>query len=151
MLSHFTETKLTVQGGFNLGGINATGQIPEIGGNFGLIDRDTPREAYTRRTYLNEEEWVLVFSDEFNQDGRTFWPGDDPFWEAVDLHYWGTVSCHSVRPIPTSRIDELLRRTILNGMTLIKVSIPSIAKLSLISCSHVYSDNSGWCTADPAR
>ena len=35
---------------------------------------------------------VLVFSDEFNVDGRTFYPGDDPFWEAVDLHYWGTVS-----------------------------------------------------------
>jgi hypothetical protein len=30
----------------------------------------------------------LVFSDEFNTDGRTFYPGDDPFWEAEDLHYW---------------------------------------------------------------
>jgi hypothetical protein len=30
----------------------------------------------------------LVFSDEFNTDGRTFYPGDDPYWEAVDLHYW---------------------------------------------------------------
>ncbi|KAG1851404.1 beta-glucan synthesis-associated protein-domain-containing protein [Suillus subluteus] len=30
----------------------------------------------------------LVFSDEFNTPGRTFWPGDDPYWEAVDLHYW---------------------------------------------------------------
>jgi beta-glucanase (GH16 family) len=32
----------------------------------------------------------LVFSDEFNTDGRTFWPGDDPFWEAENLHYWAT-------------------------------------------------------------
>jgi hypothetical protein len=32
--------------------------------------------------------WDLVFSDEFNTDGRTFYPGDDPYWEAVDLHYW---------------------------------------------------------------
>jgi beta-glucan synthesis-associated protein KRE6 len=31
-----------------------------------------------------------VFSDEFNVDGRTFYPGDDPYWEAVDLHYWAT-------------------------------------------------------------
>jgi hypothetical protein len=23
----------------------------------------------------------LVFSDEFNTDGRTFYPGDDPFWK----------------------------------------------------------------------
>ena len=35
-------------------------------------------------------EWQLVFSDEFNQDGRTFYPGEDPYWEAVDLHYWAT-------------------------------------------------------------
>ena len=32
----------------------------------------------------------LVFSDEFNQDGRTFYPGDDPYWEAADMHYWST-------------------------------------------------------------
>lgn len=32
----------------------------------------------------------LVFSDEFEVDGRSFFPGDDPYWEAVDLHYWGT-------------------------------------------------------------
>jgi beta-glucanase (GH16 family) len=31
-----------------------------------------------------------VFSDEFNKEGRTFYPGDDPYWEAVDLHYWPT-------------------------------------------------------------
>jgi beta-glucanase (GH16 family) len=37
------------------------------------------------------DEWTLVFSDEFNTDGRTFYAGDDPYWEAVDLHYWGTV------------------------------------------------------------
>jgi beta-glucanase (GH16 family) len=32
----------------------------------------------------------LVFSDEFNLDGRTFWPGDDPFWEAQNMNYWQT-------------------------------------------------------------
>jgi len=48
-----------------------------------------------------------VFSDEFNTDGRSFYPGgtqgystfivillmyslDDAFWEAVDLQYWPT-------------------------------------------------------------
>lgn len=79
------------QGGFNLGGINATGQVPDMPGNWGLIDKDTPKEAYTRKSYMSNEEYVLVFSDEFNLDGRSFFPGDDPYWEAVDLHYWGTV------------------------------------------------------------
>jgi beta-glucanase (GH16 family) len=42
--------------------------------------------------YLDPTQtFQLVFSDEFNVDGRSFYPGDDPFWEAVDLHYWGTV------------------------------------------------------------
>lgn len=27
------------------------------------------------------------FSDEFNKDGRTFYEGDDPFFQAVDLWY----------------------------------------------------------------
>jgi len=85
------EDEQSTQGGFNLGGINATGQLPEFATNHGLIDKDTPQSAYTKKSYLNDEEMVLVFSDEFNQDGRTFFPGDDPFWEAVDLHYWGTV------------------------------------------------------------
>lgn len=75
-------------GGYNLGGINASGQVPEIPGNFGLVDRDTPKSAYTHTSMEDGSELDLVFSDEFNVDGRTFYPGDDPYWEAVDLHYW---------------------------------------------------------------
>ena len=43
-----------------------------------------------RRTGFDKKDYQLVFSDEFNQPGRTFYPGDDPFFEAVDLHYWQT-------------------------------------------------------------
>lgn len=58
-------------------------------GNFGLIDNDTPKEAYVKPSWADpSSELQLVFSDEFNTDGRTFYPGDDPYWEAVDLHYW---------------------------------------------------------------
>lgn len=58
-------------------------------GNWGLIDRDTPQNVYTKASYHNpNNELQLVFSDEFNVDGRTFYPGDDPYWEATDLHYW---------------------------------------------------------------
>ncbi|KAF5363745.1 hypothetical protein D9756_000195 [Leucocoprinus leucothites] len=75
--------------GFNIGGINSTGQIPSLG-NFGLIDLDTPKEAFVKQSYRDGTDWILVFSDEFNTDGRTFYPGDDPYWEAADLHYWAT-------------------------------------------------------------
>lgn len=75
--------------GYNLGGVNSTGQFPVIPGLPRLIDPDTPSSVYTR-TGFDGEEWTLVFSDEFNVDGRTFYEGDDPFWTAQDLHYWPT-------------------------------------------------------------
>ncbi|KAJ7925309.1 beta-glucan synthesis-associated [Mycena leptocephala] len=74
----------------NLGGKNATGQVPGIPGNWGLIDAETPIDAYSKTSWVGNEELQLVFSDEFNTDGRSFYPGDDPYWEAVDLHYWAT-------------------------------------------------------------
>ena len=75
--------------GYNLGGVNASGQFPEIPGLPRLIDPDTPESAMRKNGY-NGDEWVLVFSDEFNVDGRTFYEGDDPFWTAMDLNYWPT-------------------------------------------------------------
>jgi beta-glucanase (GH16 family) len=57
-------------------------------GNWGVIDLETPQSAYTTTSYYAGKAMQLVFSDEFNTDGRTFYPGDDPYWEAVDLHYW---------------------------------------------------------------
>ncbi|KAJ7578273.1 glycoside hydrolase family 16 protein [Mycena floridula] len=75
--------------GFNIGGINGSGQIPELPGLPRLIDQDTPASAMTR-TGTDGKKYNLVFSDEFNTDGRTFYPGDDPFFEAVDLWYWPT-------------------------------------------------------------
>lgn len=56
-----------------------------------LIDPDTPPEARTIiSTYSGQPNKTLelVFSDEFNEEGRSFYPGDDIFWEAVDLHDW---------------------------------------------------------------
>ncbi|TDL14840.1 beta-glucan synthesis-associated [Rickenella mellea] len=69
--------------------INATGQAPVLFQMPELIDPDTPASAKTR-TGFDKQQYNLVFSDEFNTDGRTFYPGDDPFWEAVDLWYWAT-------------------------------------------------------------
>ncbi|TFK84551.1 glycoside hydrolase family 16 protein [Polyporus arcularius HHB13444] len=90
VLTTFLKPPLSYMGGFNLGGINATGQVPDIPGNWGLIDKDTPADLKTKVDYVTGQTWKLVFSDEFNVEGRTFYPGDDPYWEAVDLHYWAT-------------------------------------------------------------
>lgn len=89
IITFYTKNTLNSNGGYNLGGINSTGQIPLIANFPDPIDADTPQDKRTR-TGFDGQQYNLVFSDEFNKDGRTFWPGDDPFFTAVDLHYWPT-------------------------------------------------------------
>nr|KIR47083.1 glucosidase [Cryptococcus bacillisporus CA1280] len=89
IITYYTEEIQSTNGAYNLGGINATGQIPLIENFATVIDKDTPESAYTR-TGFDGEPYTLVFSDEFEKEGRTFFPGDDPFWTGVDLHYWPT-------------------------------------------------------------
>ncbi|KAG2105113.1 beta-glucan synthesis-associated protein-domain-containing protein [Suillus discolor] len=56
--------------------------IPHIPENLGLIDTDTPSNVFTKPSWNGGPDLQLVFSDEFNTPGTTFWPGDDPYWEA---------------------------------------------------------------------
>ena len=81
-------------------------------GNWGLVDLETPKEAYTKVDYVNGKTWELVFSDEFNVDGRTFYPGDDPYWEAVDLHYWQTNNLEWYDPAAITTRDGSLEVTL---------------------------------------
>ncbi|TFK68206.1 glycoside hydrolase family 16 protein [Pluteus cervinus] len=76
-----------------------------------LIDMDTPQEAYTKTSSADGTEWHLVFSDEFNTDGRTFYPGDDPYWEAADLHYWATNNLEWYDPAAVTTVDGSLMLT----------------------------------------
>ncbi len=81
--------------------------------SWGLIDIDTPKEAWTRPSYYdNSKELQLIFSDEFNTDGRTFYPGDDPYWEAVDLHYWQTDNLEWYDPKAVTTKDGALEITL---------------------------------------
>jgi beta-glucan synthesis-associated protein KRE6 len=76
-----------------------------------LIDPDTPQEARTR-TGFDGQPYNLVFSDEFNVDGRTFYPGEDAFWEAVDLWYWATEDEEWYDPAQVTTKDGYLQITI---------------------------------------
>ncbi|TIA94036.1 hypothetical protein E3P81_00471 [Wallemia ichthyophaga] len=75
----------------NYAKFNSTGQVEWTKPNRHLIDPDTHEDFYTRQGFGNDtRKYQLVFSDEFEQDGRTFAEGEDPYFEAQDLHYWGT-------------------------------------------------------------
>lgn len=54
-----------------------------------LIDPDTPKSVYKKKSATGKT-LKLAFSDEFNRPNRSFFPGDDPFWEAVDIYYAAT-------------------------------------------------------------
>ena len=73
-----------------------------------LIDPDTPEDAKTRTGY-DGQPYELVFSDEFNIDGRTFYPGDDPFWEASDIWYGSTADQEWYDPSQVTTKDGKLR------------------------------------------
>jgi beta-glucan synthesis-associated protein KRE6 len=85
LITFFSKHDLSTFGGFNVGGTNATGQVPSMAGNWGLIDLETPQSVYSKKSLDGSKDMTLVFSDEFNTDGRSFYPGDDPYWEAVDV------------------------------------------------------------------
>ena len=85
-----------------------------MAGNWGLVDLETPLEVRTKLDYVTGKEWQLVWSDVFNVDGRTFYPGDDPYWEAVDLHYWQTGNMEWYDPSAITTRNGFLEITLSN-------------------------------------
>nr|GAT57878.1 predicted protein [Mycena chlorophos] len=77
--------------------------------NWNIIDVATPADAYTIPSFNDPSKTLsLVFSDEFEVEGRSFYPGDDPYWEAVDLHYWSTGDLEWYDPVAvTTRAGAL--------------------------------------------
>lgn len=61
-------------GAHNIGGINASGQVPSLTGRFSLIDPDTPSSSNFYTSHNDGSQWQIIFSDEFNVDGRSFYP-----------------------------------------------------------------------------
>ncbi|KAI0321090.1 beta-glucan synthesis-associated [Amylostereum chailletii] len=113
IISYFKRNPLSTNGAFNIGGTNASGQVPDLLGHAGLIDVDTPKSAYTRASYKDPSKSMqLVWSDEFNVEGRSFYPGDDPYWEALNLNYWQTVDVEWYDPAAVSTANGALELTL---------------------------------------
>lgn len=74
----------------------------------GLVDPDTPQSAMTRKD-INGNTMNLVFSDEFNAQNRTFYPGDDPYWYGFDGWYGATQDLEWYDPDAINTGEYLLR------------------------------------------
>ncbi|KAI9693240.1 MAG: hypothetical protein M1822_005236 [Bathelium mastoideum] len=74
----------------------------------GLVDPDTPQSAMTVQGN-DGEELDLVFSDEFNDQNRTFYPGDDPFFYAFDGWYGATKDLDWYDPDAVTTYDGVLQ------------------------------------------
>jgi hypothetical protein len=54
----------------------AVDQVSIVFERHAMIDIDTPEGKLTRPSYTDPTQYLqLIFSDEFNVDGRTFYPG----------------------------------------------------------------------------
>ncbi len=73
----------------------------------GLVDPDTPDSAKSRQG-ANGNGQTLVFSDEFNTPGRTFYDNDDPYWQAVDIWYGATMDIEWYDPDAVTTQDGYL-------------------------------------------
>ncbi|KAF8338032.1 beta-glucan synthesis-associated [Cantharellus anzutake] len=116
-------------------GVNATGQVPDLGNFFYMIDPDTPPAAYHHTSLEDNSQWDLIFSDEFNRDNRTFYPGDDPYWEAVDLHYYQTGDLEWYDPVAVTTgsgaLQITLSQTSTHGLNYQgAVSLPGLSSVS---------------------
>lgn len=74
----------------------------------GLIDPDTPKSAMTKKSLVHGDTLNLVFSDEFNANNRTFYPGDDPFFFGFDGWYGATQDLEWYDPDAISTVDGVL-------------------------------------------
>jgi beta-glucanase (GH16 family) len=75
----------------------------------GLIDPDTPASAKTRTSTFDGSTLNLVFSDEFNHDNRTFYPGDDPYWTAPNFWYGATQDLEWYNPVAVTTANGTLQ------------------------------------------
>ncbi|KAB2104598.1 Beta-glucan synthesis-associated protein [Alternaria gaisen] len=74
----------------------------------GLIDPDTPDSVKTRTGEFGDE-YVLVFSDEFNDNNRTFYEGDDPYFYAPNVWYGATQDIEWYDPDAVTTHDGTLQ------------------------------------------
>lgn len=87
IIYHFVTEQEGNKGAYGLGGTNGTGQVASLTAVRPMVDPDTPDSAKTFTSPVSNTQYQLQFSDEFEQEGRTFWPGDDQYFEAVDIWY----------------------------------------------------------------
>lgn len=73
-----------------------------------LVDPDTPDTAMTRQA-KDGSDWELVFSDEFNAEGRSFYEGDDQYWTAPDIHYDATKDLEWYSPDASTTVNGTLQ------------------------------------------
>lgn len=60
----------------------------------GWVDPDSPDDALKTRSFFDGAKYDLVYSDEFEVEGRSFGDGDDPRWTAVEKNDYTNMALH---------------------------------------------------------
>ena len=81
----------------------------------GMIDPTTPEDAKTITMYNDTSKTLqLIWSDEFTTDGRTFYPGDDPYFTALDIYYWQTQDLEVRAQLESAKSSQVSEYSILH-------------------------------------
>jgi len=60
----------------------------------GWVDSDTLQDDFNINSYVDDRNYSIIFSDEFNAAGRTFNDGTDPRWTALDKNDYTNYALH---------------------------------------------------------
>jgi hypothetical protein len=85
----------------------------------------------TRKDYKGRTQ-KLVFSDEFNTAGRTFYDGDDPYFQAVDIWYGAT------QDLEVSHKVAIMKQTVLTIRSG-TIPMPHTQRMAVLSSSSTLS------------
>jgi beta-glucan synthesis-associated protein KRE6 len=75
------------------------------------VDPDTSVHAQTTRSLYEDDSrpYELVFSDEFEQEGRTFQDGNDPRWTAIHKNDYTNLALHFYSKENAKTVNGVLR------------------------------------------
>lgn len=84
----------------------------------GWVDPDTTEEHLTRASSYADDtrEFELVFSDEFEQEGRSFEDGGDPRWTAMDKNDYTNEALHFYSPKNVQTTNGVLNITTIQNI-----------------------------------
>ena len=95
----------------------------------GWVDPDTSTSDKFTTSYVDGRAYELVYSDEFNVEGRSFKDGDDPRWTAINKDDYTNFALHYYNDKLVKTSNGMLNiSTIIEDVTFTVEALPGSSK-----------------------